>query len=41
MASIERTAYPLLKNNISQKELEKKYILLLHEINHAHSGGKR
>lgn len=37
MASIERTAYPRLKNNISQKELKEKYTLLLNEINHAYS----
>jgi len=37
MASIERTAYPRLKNNISQKQLQNKYTPLLNEINHAYS----
>lgn len=37
MASIERTAYPKLKNSISQKELQKKYTLSLDEISQAYS----
>jgi len=37
MASIERTAYPKLKINISQKELINYYNLLLPEIEHAYS----
>jgi hypothetical protein len=40
MASIERTAYPKLKINISQKELNKNYNLLLPEIEHAYSSVK-
>lgn len=37
MASIERTAYPKLTSNISQKELEEKYTPLTNEISHIHS----
>jgi hypothetical protein len=37
MASIERTAYPRIKNTISQKELKNNYTLLLHEISYATS----
>lgn len=40
MASIERTAYPKLKVNISQKELHEKYSLLLPEIQNAYSSVK-
>jgi hypothetical protein len=40
MASIERTAYTQLKINISQKELSKKYNLLLSEIENAYSSVK-
>lgn len=40
MASIDRTAYPKLKINISQKELRDKYSLLLPEIEHTYSSLK-
>ena len=37
MASIERTAYPRLKSNMSQKELMNRYTASIDEINHIHS----
>ena len=40
MASIERTAYPKLKNCISQKELNDKYTPLLNEKNQAYNAAK-
>jgi TnpA family transposase len=40
MASIERTAYPRLRSNISRKELNDKYTPLLHEKNQAYQAAK-